>query len=191
MSGDHTKFFENKAPVLFIGEEGERQGEESRKRGDPRADRQRARRAQLMPKMVQDALVNRVTEPAGDMVYHATWDEFMAMRKDPAFTPSSKYTQLLFFYANGAPRPQPIRRLLEHEVGTIKTPALGFRVVCLKTNPGERFSGRVLNVPVQLARPLAIEPDPFPSPKLAKNGAIAGSISASSGISGLIKTVKG
>lgn len=163
-----TSIYKDRAPILFIGENGAtpsyRRGRVEHVDTAARQVKQQVRRQAALSSTLSTALASRVTSPGGDLVYHATWDEFMHMRKDPQFRPLSAYAQNLFFYTDGRTRPKPIRALLENEVGMITTPKLGTRVVCLKTMPGEKHGGASVIVSRKDPAPLVPEPDPFPSP---------------------------
>lgn len=159
--GSHLDFFKGKAPKMSVVADDE----------DPIAvaqtlaqQKQTARRVASLSSVVQDALINRVTNPTGSNVRHVTYDEFEKMRKDPDFKTFSQYMNLILNYADGTARERPLRPFLEHEVGMYKN-----QIVCLKNNPGDgQRTGKIMPVGVQLERPAwdrpqpTAEPDPFP-----------------------------
>lgn len=95
--------------------------------------RRAAKRAPALEKMVMDVLVHRVKDASGPTILSIGWDEYeKGIRQDPAFEPLSKYLSNLICYADGTPRPRPLRALLENEVGIWRG-----RIVCLNNMPGD------------------------------------------------------
>lgn len=115
--------------------------------------KQTMRRQDALSNVIQEALVTRVADPGGPSVYRATFDEFVRMKDDPEFVTLAQYARNLVLYADGTPRPTPIRPLLENEMGMWRG-----KVVVVTNNPGDSHVGTFQQVKEQL-----VEPDPFPS----------------------------
>lgn len=77
-------------------------------------------------------LATRV-EGSGPNVMTVTFDEFMRMRDDPEYSGLMSYARNLVEYADGRPRPHPVRPLLKNEVGVYRG-----RIVVMKgDNPDD------------------------------------------------------
>lgn len=94
-----------------------------------RKAKQTIRRQDVLEKMVRESLVDRVHDPSGPNVHKVTFSDFRNMLADFAayekegrandcpFQPFSRYANNLLMYADGRPRPTPLRPLLQNEVG--------------------------------------------------------------------------
>jgi len=177
MSNDHRGFFAGKKlkASYTLDDEDQNEAEEAQKEQSARDQTQSVRRIEKLSTAVQDALVNRVQDPGGDRVMRVTFDEFMKMKDDQHFQSFAQYCTLILNYASGAPRPQPLRPFLENEVGMYNG-----KIVCLTNNPGDgTHTGAIIGMktPEMYKREreaevppssgaVAVEPDPFPSPKM-------------------------
>lgn len=130
-----------------------------------RVNQRRLMRHQAVGKMVEDALVNRVQPPTGNQTMKVGWEEFKRIRQDSEFQPFSAYGQSLLFYTNGKPRPQPVRPLVQNEVGMYR----GRFVVLDQMPEGGRGDTPYVQVKEQLQPRVVVEPDPFPAPKREEN----------------------
>lgn len=161
----HANFFANKKPkVSYVAdEEDAEQAKQS-----ARDQRQSVRRIEQLSTAVQDALLNRVSDAGGDQVMRVTWEEMLRMQDDPKFKSFAKYCHLILNYADGSPRPQPLRPFLEHEVGMYTNAKGEEKIVVLKNNPGDgALSGKLVSMynPPPKTKQYEAEKDPFPSPK--------------------------
>lgn len=73
-------------------------------------------------------LVQRV-EAQGPNLMFVSFDEWMRMQDDPEYRSLAQYSQQLLRYENGAPRPAPLRPLMQNEVGMYRD-----FIVCMKGN---------------------------------------------------------
>jgi hypothetical protein len=175
MSDDysHRRFFEGKQAKLVITDDTENPGEHAVNAQD---ERQALRRAKKLSEVVEHALVNRVDGVQGDLFLRVTFDEFVKINKDPEFQSLASYAHHLLNYADGRPRPIPIRPIAANEMGMYRG-----RYVILTNNPGDGARDGIMvavkadiqaNQPVQRVDPaivsdasgvLDVEADPFPS----------------------------
>lgn len=99
-----------------------------------------------VPAALQKMLSLRVINPSGDRVMKVSWAEYLRMRDDKEFTPFSKYASNLLLYADGTPRPKPVRPLLQNEVGTYRD-----KIVVLKdAGPDDIGEGKYFQVPTKV-----------------------------------------
>jgi len=85
----------------------------------------------------------RVPDPTGSQFLKVSFKEYVAMREDPEFVPFAQYGQNLILYADGTPRPRPIRPIVQSEVGTYRG-----QIVYLKdAGPDDYGEGKYYQVP--------------------------------------------
>lgn len=119
---------------------------------DERNARQTMRRADALSSVLGGLMASRV-EPSGDVLM-VTFDEFLNIHKDPKFLPLSKYMRDLVYYADGSPRPKPVRPLYNNEAGVYTDRTGRTRIVCFKGNdPGDTRTGPIIQVTENLKKP--------------------------------------
>lgn len=159
---DHENFFAGKKlKASYIGDD--EQAEEVAPVRTEADEKQGMRRIEKLSAVVEQSLTSRVDNPGGDMIMRVTHDEFMKMKDDPKFKLFSQYMNLILNYADGRPRPHPIRPFMANELGMYTNGRGEVKIVILTNNPGDgAIAGTIMQVPDNIG--IRAEPDPFPSP---------------------------
>lgn len=154
--------------------------------------KQQVKRTTVLSEAVQNALINRASVGGGDSVMRVTFDEWQRMQGDPEVETFAQYAHKLTHYSDGRERAQPLRPLLQNELGMYRG-----KIVVATNNPGDgKFTGTMLGVTTpetykrerearernaevdmlltsspeamdkSLEQPAEAQPDPFPSPKM-------------------------
>ena len=71
----------------------------------------------IVTSVIMKANANRLQDPSGDQFLKVSHKEWLKLREDKEYIPSSKYLNDLLFYTDGSPRATPVRQLVVREMG--------------------------------------------------------------------------